>query len=345
MQMQPRLLDQVRNKIRLKGYSRSTEYNYSLWVKRYVLFHGKRHPREMGSAEVEQFLTHLASSRLASASTRNQALAALLFLYRHVIDAPIDLPGKSLQAKRYHYIPTVATVDEVHRLFACLHGTQRLMAELTYGAGLRISETHALRVQDLDFASRRILVRDGKGRKDRFTLLPARLMAPLQSHLLKVKELHVSDLARGFGSSVMPRSHARRMARARKEFIWQFVFPSTKLFHDATTGISGRWHVNESTLQKAIPLAARLAGIQKRISAHTLRHSFATHLLQNGCDVRRIQVLLGHTHINTTMVYAHILDSLQLAVVSPLDAVALAVDPGVRNAGFTAPAPVSRACR
>ena len=235
-----------------------------------------------------------------------------------------------MRAKRYHYIPTVATVDEVHRLFACLHGTQRLIAELTYGAGMRVSETHALRVQDLDFANRRIMVRDGKGRKDRFTLLPTRLVTPLQSHLLKVKALHVSDLARGFGSSVTPRSHARRMTRASREFIWQFVFPSAKLFHDTTTGISGRWHVNQSSLQKAIPMAAREAGIQKRISAHTLRHSFATHLLQNGCDVRRIQALLGHTHINTTMVYAHIVDSQQLAVVSPLDAAGLA-------GGFVAP--------
>lgn len=350
MQLQPRLLDQVRNKTRLKGYSRSTEKSYAYWVKRFVLFHGKRHPVDMGLSEVEQFLSFLASSKLASSSTQNQALSALLFLYKHVLDQPFEVPVKALRAKRYDYIPTVMTVEEVHRLFAHLHGTQRLIAELTYGSGMRISETHGLRVQDLDFASRRILVRDGKGRKDRFTLLPARLVAPLQSHLLGVKELHVSDLARGYGASVMPRSYARRMTRASRDFIWQFVFPSRVLFHDAMTGISGRWHVNASSLQKAIPLAARAAGIEKRISAHTLRHSFATHLLQNGCDVRRIQVLLGHTHINTTMVYAHIVDSLQLAVVSPLDAIALAGDSGApyargRNAGFGTPGPESRPYR
>lgn len=325
MQMQPRLLDQVRNKARLKGYSPSTEWNYAHWVKRYVLFHGKRHPLDMGLNEVEQFLGFLASGKLASSSTQNQALSALLFLYKHVLDRPFDEPVKALRAKRYDYIPIVMTVEEVHRVFAQLQGTQRLIAELTYGSGMRISETHGLRVQDLDFANRRILVRDGKGRKDRFTLLPMRLVAPLRSQLLKVKELHVSDLSRGFGASVTPRSYARRTNRVSRDFIWQFVFPSKRLFHDARTGISGRWHVNASVLQKAIPLAGSAAGIQKRISAHTLRHSFATHLLQNGCDVRRIQVLLGHSHINTTMVYAHIVDSLQLAVVSPLDAVALAV--------------------
>ena len=317
---QPRLLDQLRNKVRLRGYSRSTEKNYSYWVKRYVLFHNKQHLRDMGVKEVEDFLSYLATSQLASSSTQNQALSALLFLYKHVLDQPFEAPIKALRAKRYDYIPTVLTVDEVHRLFAHLRGTLRLMAELTYGSGMRVSETHSLRVQDLDFPNKRILVRDGKGRKDRFTLLPDKLMRPLQAHLLKVKELHVSDLARGYGSSVMPRAYAKRMTQARREFIWQFVFPSNSLFHDSTTGLSGRWHINKSTLQKAIPLAGKAAGIRKRISAHTLRHSFATHLLQNGCDVRRIQILLGHTHINTTMIYAHIVDAQQLAVVSPLDA-------------------------
>lgn len=317
---QPRLLDQLRNKIRLRGYSRATEQNYSHWVKRYVLFHNKQHPRNMGIKEVEAFLACLVTSQCASASTQNQALSALLFLYRHVLEQPFEAPIKALRAKGYDYIPVVLSIEEAHRLFAQLHGTLRLMAELTYGAGMRISETHNLRIQDIDFSCKRILVRDGKGRKDRFTLLPETLTRPLQAHLLKVKELHVSDLARGYGSSVMPRSYAKRMPHARREFIWQFVFPSRSLFHDARTGVSGRWHLNKSTLQKAITSAGKAAGIQKRISAHTLRHSFATHLLQNGCDIRRIQILLGHSHINTTMLYAHIVDAQQLAVVSPLDA-------------------------
>jgi integron integrase len=273
----------------------------------------------MGAGEVEAFLTNLASRENASSATQNQALAALKFLYKHVLDQPLEPAVNALRAKKYDYIPTVLTIDEVQRLFACLTGIQRLMAELTYGSGMRVSETHNLRVQDIDFSNRRILVRDGKGRKDRFTVLPERLMAPLQRQLLKVKQLHVDDLANGYGSSVMPRAYAKRMPHASKDFIWQFVFPSGSLFHDKRTGISGRWHIHVSALQKVIQRAARAADIRRRVSAHALRHSFATHLLRNGCDIRRIQVLLGHTHINTTMVYAHILDGQQLAVVSPLD--------------------------
>ena len=314
---EPRLLDKLCSKVRLRGYSRSTEKNYSYWAKRYILFHDKRHPSEMGIKEVEEFLSNLAVRESASASTQNQS--ALLFLYKHVLDQPIDSPVKALRAKRYDYIPAVLTIDEVQGLFSSLSGMPRLMAELTYGSGLRISETHNLRIQDICFSDRRILVRDGKGRKDRFTILPDKLVAPLQRHLIKVKELHVSDMARGYGASVMPRAYAKRMPHASKDFIWQFVFPSSSLFHDRTTGLSGRWHVHKSTLQKAIQQAARAADIRKRVSAHALRHSFATHLLQGGCDVRRIQTLLGHTRINTTMVYAHIVDGQQLAVISPLD--------------------------
>ena len=316
---EPRLLDKLCSKVRLRGYSRSTEENYSYWAKRYILFHDKRHPSEMGIKEVEEFLSNLAVRESASASTQNQALSALLFLYKHVLDQPIDSPVKALRAKRYDYIPAVLTIVEVQGLFSSLSGMPRLMAELTYGSGLRISETHNLRIQDICFSDRRILVRDGKGRKDRFTILPHKLVAPLQRHLIKVKELHVSDMARGYGASVMPRAYAKRMPHASKDFIWQFVFPSSSLFHDRTTGLSGRWHVHKSTLQKAIQQAARAADIRKRVSVHALRHSFATHLLQGGCDVRRIQTLLGHTHINTTMVYAHIVDGQQLAVISPLD--------------------------
>ncbi|GAB3387839.1 integron integrase [Lysobacter fragariae] len=317
---EPRLLDRVRNKIRLKGYSRATEDAYCHWVRQYVLFHEKRHPDGMGDKEVEQFLSHLAARRHASPSTQNQALSALLFLYKSVLGQPIETPIKALRAKKYACIPSVLSVEETRRLLSAMSGVTKLMAELTYGAGLRISETHSLRVQDLDFGSLRIIVRDGKGRKDRFTLLPAGLVAPLQAHLLKVKELHASDLVRGYGASVVPWAYARRRPNASKDFLWQFVFPSSNLFHDAETGISGRWHLNPGTLQKAVQVAARLAGINKRVSVHTLRHSFATHVLQGGCDVRRIQALLGHSRINTTMIYAHILDAHQLSVVSPLDA-------------------------
>ena len=317
----PPLLEQLRLKIRLKGYSRATESNYSYWTRRFILFHDKRHPREMGLPEVEAFLSHVASHDRSSAATQNQALSALLFLYRNVLEQPfVDAPVNALRARRYDYIPTVLTVDEVRRLFDAMSGTQRLMAELTYGAGLRVSETHRLRVQDVDFQNRRILIRDGKGRKDRFTLLPECLLLPMQKQLLRVKSLHADDLARGYGASVTPGAYARRSSHASKEFTWQFVFPSSGLFHDAGTGISGRWHLNMSTFQKTIRSAAREAGIVKRVTAHALRHSFATHLLLGGCDIRRIQLLLGHTHINTTMVYAHIADAYRLAVTSPLDA-------------------------
>ena len=316
----PPLLEQLRLKIRLKGYSRATESNYSYWARRFILFHDKRHPREMGLPEVETFLSHVASHDRSSAATQNQALSALLFLYQKVLEQPFDVPVSALRAKRYDYIPTVLTVDEIRRLLDAMSGTQRLMAELTYGAGLRVSETHRLRVQDVDFQSRRILVRDGKGRKDRFTLLPDCLLLPMQKQMLKVKSLHADDLARGYGASVTPGAYARRRSHASKEFIWQFVFPSSALFHDVDTGISGRWHLTMSTFQKAIRSAAREAGIVKRVTAHALRHSFATHLLLGGCDIRRIQLLLGHTHINTTMVYAHIADAHRLAVTSPLDA-------------------------
>ena len=236
---EPRLLDKLRNKIRLKGYSRATESNYSYWAKRYILFHLKRHPIEMGLTEIETFLSHLASTQHASASTQNQALSALLFLYKNVLDKPIDALVNATRAKRYDYIPTVLSADEVQRLLGSMSGTPRLMAALTYGAGLRVSETHSLRVQDLDFTVRRILIRDGKGRKDRFTLLPESLVEALQRHLTRVKLLHVDDLSRGYGASVIPGAYAARMPHASKEFIWQFVFPSASRFHDTTTGLSG----------------------------------------------------------------------------------------------------------
>jgi integron integrase len=316
---EPRLLDQLCRKIRLKGYSRATEKIYVYWARRYILFHNKRHPAGMGTEEVEDFLASLAVQGNASASTQNQALSALQFLYDQVLEQPLDTAAKALRAKRYRHIPTVLSVTEVHALFAQMSGTLRLTAELTYGSGMRVSETHGLRVQDLDFSNRCILIRDGKGRKDRFTILPGKLLAPLQRHLVRVRALHLRDLASGHGASIMPRAYAKRMPHASKDFAWQFVFPSSTLFHDKDTGHHGRWHVHKSVLQKAVQRAARSADIRKRVSVHALRHSFATHLLHSGCDVRRIQALLGHTHINTTMIYAHILDGQQLSVASPLD--------------------------
>lgn len=319
----PRLLDQLSAQIRLKGYSRATERNYQYWVRRYVRFHQYQHPADLGAADVEVFLSHLARHYQSSASTQNQALAALLFLYARVLKTPIQEPIDALRAKKPSRVPVVLSEAETARLLAELNGTIRLMAELTYGAGLRLSETLGLRVHDLDLEQRRILVRNGKGQKDRLTIVPMSLVAKLQSHLVRVKALHVDDLARGYGATVLPRSYAQRLTRARSEFSWQFIFPSSSLFHDASTGVNGRWHVHQSTFQRAVALAAKHANICKRVTVHTLRHSFATHLIQAGVDIRRVQMLLGHTHVNTTMIYAHIVDSFQLQVTSPLDSLEL----------------------
>ena len=267
---EPRLLDKICSKVRLKGYSSSTEKIYSYWAKRYILFHDKRHPSEMGAKEVEEFLSYLTSKENVSSSTQNQSLCALIFSYKYVIEQPFESPIKALKAKKYNYIPTVLTIEETHNLFNNMSGTMRLIAELTYGSGTRLSETHNLRIQDIDFSNKRIVVRDGKGRKDRFAVLPDTLIKPLQAHLLRVKQLHKTDLTSGHGASVLPTAYARRMSRASKDFIWQFVFPSNSLFHDENTGISRRWHLNTSTFQKCIQKSARTAGIMRRVSPHML---------------------------------------------------------------------------
>jgi integron integrase len=316
---QPKLLDELRNAIRLKGYSRSTEAIYHYWCKQYILFHRKRHPNQMGHREIQEYLTWLAVSKKVSPSAQNQAISAILFLYERVLETPIKDRLNSFKAKPYDHIRTCLSVDEVMRLLNNLSGVPRLMAQLTYGAGLRVSEVHQLRVQDLDFEAGQIQVRDGKGRKDRITLLPRALYAPLRSQLVLVKSLHVTDLSKGLGASVMPRAYALRMPHASKDFRWQFVFPSSGIFHDERTGISGRWHVNVKVLQRAVRDAGIAANISKQTNLHTLRHSFATHLLQGGCDVRTIQSLLGHSNLNTTMIYTHLVDSQRRSTMSPFD--------------------------
>ena len=315
----PRLLDRVRNRIRLKHYSRSTESTYVHWIRRYVLFHGKQHPQLLGEPEVESFLTHLARDEHVSASAQNQALAALLFLYKHVLEQPLEEDIDAARAKRHAHIPTVLSPDEIGGLLGRMQGTFRLMAELTYGSGMRLQEVHGLRVQHVDFAARRIHVFNGKGRRDRITLLPVSLIPDLNAHLLRVKALHGEDLRKGYGRSVYPAAYASHSPRATSDFGWQFVFPSRKLFRDPKTGISGRWHSNPSAFQRAIKRAAEAAGIHRRVTVHCLRHSFATHLLKLGTDIRVIQSLLGHRDLATTMVYAHIVDSHRLTATSPLD--------------------------
>ncbi len=314
-----KLLDQVREAIRLKHYSIRTEEAYVGWIKRFILFHNKRHPDHMGGPEIEAFLTHLAVQENVAASTQNQALSALLFLYREVLKKELDFPIDSVRAKRPKRLPTVLTKEEVHKVIAALSGTHHLMAKLLYGSGLRLMECLRLRVKDLDFDRRAIIVRDGKGEQDRVTMLPESLITPLQEHLLHVKRCHQEDLARGYGAVYLPYALERKYPNADREWSWQYVFPSERLSQDPRSGATRRHHLDESGLQKAVRQAARGVGITKPVGPHTFRHCFATHLLENGYDIRTVQELLGHKDVKTTMIYTHVLKRGGLAVRSPLD--------------------------
>ncbi len=317
----PKLLDPVRDRLRVKHYSIRTERAYVDWIKRFIVFHGKRHPRELGASEVEAFLSHLAVAREVSASTQNQAKSALLFLYREVLGIE-ELPwlDNVTQAKTPRRLPVVLTVAEVQRVLARLEGTVGLMASLLYGTGLRLMECTRLRVKDLDFERVEIEVRDGKGGKDRVTLLPSRLAAPLQAHLERVRQLHAEDVTAGYGAVYLPNALARKYPNAAREWGWQYVFPSRNLSVDPRSGQTRRHHADEKALQRAMKRAVREARIAKPATPHTLRHSFATHLLQSGYDIRTVQELLGHKDVSTTMIYTHVLNKGGRGVLSPLDA-------------------------
>jgi integron integrase len=315
----PRLLDRLRDAIRTRHYSRRTEEAYSYWTKRFIYFNGKRHPAEMGEAEVTAFLNHLGSDRNVSASTQNQALAALLFLYKNVLG--VDLPWLDglVRAQRPERLPVVLTREEVEKLLACLEGTNWLMASLLYGTGMRLMECSRLRVKDVDFGYRHILVRDGKGEKDRITMLPDRLAEPLRKQMEWARKIHESDLREGFGEVRLPHALARKYPRAGYEWGWQYVFPSKNRSADPDNGVIRRHHLDESVLQRAVKKAVRIAGISKPVHCHTFRHSFATHVLQSGYDIRTVQELLGHSDVSTTMIYTHVLNRGGRGVVSPLD--------------------------
>lgn len=315
-----KLLDQYREALQVKHYSPRTEETYAYWVKNYILYHKKRHPREMGVPEIGQFLTYLASSQEVSTSTQNQAFSAILFLYRYVLHVELDeLALTPFRPQRAKTVPTVLSREEIQRLFANLVGTPKLVAQVMYGGGLRVMETMRLRVKDIDFDNHQIIVRDGKGENDRFTILPDSLIQPLQLQLNHVKVLHQKDLADGFGSVYLPPALDRKYRNAHKEWIWQYLFPAPDRSRDKRTGITRRHHLHESLIQKAIKAAARRAKIDKHVTPHTLRHSFATHLLENGYDIRTIQELLGHKDVKTTMIYTHVLQRGGLAVKSPMD--------------------------
>ncbi len=314
-----KLLDQVREAIQRKHYSPRTAESCIHWIKRFIFFHNKRHPDKLGEREIEAFLTHLAVAGRVAASTQNQALSALLFLYRVVLNRKLNLSFNVVRAERPRRLPTVLTREEVRRVLDHLTGTYQLMARLLYGSGLRLMECVQLRVKDLDFAQHQVIVRDGKGMVDRMTMLPDSLRAPLQEHLARVKRLHESDLARGYGSVSLPFALDRKYPNASREWIWQYVFPSSRLAKDPTTQVVRRWYMSPSTLQREVRRAARLAGITKPVGCHIFRHCFATHLLESGYDIRTVQELLGHKDVKTTMIYTHVLNRGPKAVRSPLD--------------------------
>ena len=315
----PRLLDQVREQIRYRHYSIRTERSYVEWVKQFVLFHGKRHPKEMGADEIRAFLTHLATERNVAAATHHQALSALLFLYRNVLGVDLPWLGELERPKKPKRLPVVLTVQEVSRTLAQLEGTHALMARLLYGTGMRLMEAVRLRVKDIDFARGEILVRDGKGGKDRVTMLPAALSAPLKAHLERVRELWKADRAAGQPGVYLPDALAKKYHKAPLEWPWFWVFPARENAIDPRSGIERRHHTHEQALQRAIKKAYSAAHVAKPASTHTLRHSFATHLLEGGYDIRTVQELLGHSDVSTTMIYTHVLNRGGRGVVSPLD--------------------------
>jgi integron integrase len=315
----PRLLDRVRAACRARHLSRRTEEAYVAWIRRYVLFHDKRHPAEMGAPEVTKFLTSLAVDRQVAASTQNQALSALLFLYKDVLEPDLPWLDGIVRAKRPVRLPVVLTRAEVRAVLDRLDGVPRLIAYLLYGAGLRVLEGCRLRVQDVDFASNQIVVRGGKGEKDRVTMLPAIVKDALARHLDDVHAQHEQDLATGAGWVELPTALLRKYPHAGREWVWQWIFPATRIYRDQVTGQRRRHHLHETVLQRAVRAAARHAGLTKRASPHTLRHSFATHLLEDGHDIRTVQELLGHRDVTTTMIYTHVLNRGPAAVRSPVD--------------------------
>lgn len=314
-----KLLDQVRRELRLRHRSKSTEKQYVSWIRRFILFHNKQHPSLLGKQHVEQFLTHLAADRNVAASTQSQALAALLFLYREVLKQPFGWLDQVVRAKKPKRLPVVLTESEVRSLIAQLSGQAWLIATLLYGSGMRLQECLRLRVKDLDFERMEIHVRDGKGQKDRVTLLPNTARQHLKEQLRRVETLHQQALQEGYGGVFMPHALERKYPHASKRLAWQFVFPANQPSRDPRSGQVRRHHVSPSTIQRQIKLAITQAQIHKHAGPHTLRHSFATHLLAAGTDIRTVQELLGHKDLSTTQIYTHVLGSSRMGVRSPVD--------------------------
>jgi integron integrase len=313
-----RLMEQLRNKLRTRHYSTRTETAYCAWVRRFILFHDRRHPVSMGEAEIAKFLTDLATHRKVSASTQNQALHAILFLYRHVLRLPLGYVTDIARVRRPRRLPIVLSQSEVRVLLEAMRGVPRLCATLMYGSGLRVSECMSLRVQDIGFDRREIWVRAGKGDKDRRVPLPITAIEALRVHLARVEKRFYGDLSHGLCGAKLPDALDRKFPNAERQWIWQWVFPATRPYRDPATGIARRHHLHETVVQRAVTAAARSCPISKRVTCHTLRHSFATHLLESGTDIRTIQELLGHSDVSTTMLYTHV-SKHGLGVQSPAD--------------------------
>ena len=315
----PKLLERVRRSLRALHYSPRTEEVYIKWIRQYILYHGKKHPDHLNEDHVRRFLTHLAVDKHVSSTTQNQALCAIVFLYKHILKNELGNLGSILWAKKPSRLPVVLTQQEVKSIFQHLHGKPWLIANLLYGAGLRLNECLNLRVKDIDFDYRQINVWEGKGAKSRITMLPESVILPLKNHIERVRKQHYKDLAAGFGSVELPHALSRKYAHADKEFIWQYIFPASRISEDPRSKILRRHHLDESVLRKALKIAVRKAGIHKRVSSHAFRHSFATHLLEEGYDIRTVQELLGHKDLKTTMIYTHVLNRGGRGVVSPAD--------------------------
>ena len=315
----PKLLDRLRAAIRTRHYSPRTEETYVYWVRRFILFHGKRHPASMGADEVNAFISSLATVSNVSAATQNQALSAILFLYRVVLGDPLPWIDDIVRARRSVRTPVVLTVDEVRAVIDTMSGVPRLIVQLLYGSGLRLLECLQLRVKDIDFARHELTVRDPKGRRDRVTTLPRCVELELRAHLERVRRVHDTDLRSGFGSVALPTAIGRKFPNADRDWLWQWVFPARTRYVDEKAGTRRRHHFHESAVQRAVHEAAARAGIRKRVTTHTFRHSFATHLLERGHDIRTVQELLGHRDVATTMIYTHVLRLGAKGVRSPLD--------------------------
>jgi len=340
----PKLLDRARVELRTAHYSRRTEQAYVHWIRRYIVFHGKRHPAEMGQDEVSSFLSSLAVDGRVAASTQNQALAALLFLYGRVLGVELPWLHDLVRARRPEHLPVVLSRNEVRAVLDCLTGTTKLMACLLYGGGLRLLECARLRVKDVDFEAHQIVVRGGKGGRDRVTLFPAVIHDPLRRHLEAVRRMHDADVRAGAGWVELPYALARKYPQAGREWAWQWVFPATRHYTERHSGERRRHHLHETVRQHAVRAAVRTVGISKPATCHTFRHSFATHLLEDGYDIRTVQALLGHRDVRTTMIYTHVLDRGPAGVRSPADALLaptpapprLPPAPGTTEACYTA---------